>query len=879
MSNVSKVLANGVLYDIEDDPARDNISELAQSIIALSNEVELTGDKIASSYNYEKLEDISFLSSENVGKYVKVDDTIGTSSWYSHTDYILIPTGAIAVECGNKTSNGSGTIYRCNPNIVFYDENKTKLFANANSSDDIAIYTIPTKARYIRVNQPAPAAPVKTSLIRFVFPDINGFVGKHKVTFTSTASQITTLIYLEANTPYTIVCNTEIADGHVNVMVNNHSSLFKSIYTKGSIEFTPKDSGYMALYNVSGTVTGAFEVEVYKSSGLMAKMRREPTVYEVGPAKAYSSLTALLLALKDDDSEKTIYIDGGDYDIFQEYTDLGLLTGDPPSDIGSGYFDYNVWIPTNTHIIGRGIVRLLWQPTSSQISQGWSKTISPVNVAGSMTLENVEIYCGNGRYCIHDDPLGNLAYNRATKHYKNVRCYKTAKDSGYGYTSVIGFGLDSNMTYQFDNCLFKSEISGACFYMHNRTLYPNSDSCSPTLLVNNCVIDTDANAPGVSLGNGASASGKNIHIKITFTDCYIMGSFKVGDETNKSQGTIPNTWDVTLVNCNDINVEIASTVNPYPAKIYSYSTDLKSAIGNLNNLDTDVKTDLVSAINEAATSGGGTGMSAAFKRLFLDWLEEIPWINESPTGQTWINRFSAILFPPPTAIIASYDNTGIVLDVETVDALKRYLTVTALYEDGSREVVLNDDVEITGTITAGDQTFTATYQNLTATFTATITTPTNEIFTTGIAKRETGGTITDIEGGYLFTATADNVWTLYTYISGNSNRPMVKNMWNHTIRAVYDIELTGGSALIRIPVTSSSGYAGYMRYFEKRVANGAGHFVGSVDAVVNNDGFTYGDTTLVSTSTNKVGAEGRFVAPTGNTATFKIHYYDLGVLA
>lgn len=538
---------------------------IADAIEAMDDETKLVTNFDEGLMNLAKNNDISYLAKEHEEEYVTANDTISSSSVLCHTDYIPVPVGAESIMCGNLTSTSGGTTYHIIPNVLFYDENKNYIIDRQNNSDNIATYTIPSKAKFVRVNQPISTAPIKESLIRFIIADHNGYIGKYNVTFTSTAEAKGTIVYLEKGKPYTILCKSDIINGSVNAYVYGDTSIFARIGEKGCYNFIPDRSGYLYLYNINGNYTGDFEFEVYDSFGMFAKNQREPVVYEVGSDKAYKSLTELFLALKGDSSEKTIIVYGGDYDIFQEYSDLGLLDGQPPENPTMDYFNYNVWVPSNTHVIGKGVVRLLWEPEASEISQAWSKTISPVNVAGSVVLENIEIHCKNGRYCIHDDALGDPTYRDAVKKYKNIKCYREQNDTGYGFAAVIGFGIDTRMNYYFDDCIFKSNAQTACFYMHNRANAPSGTQNSSTITVNNCVMDT-TEASGVSLGNGGAS---DVRIRVLFAGCHIGGYFKVGDEANKDQGTNPNTFDITLVRCNSVDVSIASSVNPYPAKIYN----------------------------------------------------------------------------------------------------------------------------------------------------------------------------------------------------------------------------------------------------------------------------------------------------------------------
>ena len=265
---------------------------------------------------------------------------------------------------------------------------------------------------------------------------------------------------------------------------------------------------------------------------------------------------------------KTIYIHGGTYDIYSEYNALGLLNGDPPANPKSGYWDYNVMIPSNTHIIGIGNVILKWEPTTSQISAPWSETISTVNASGSLIIENVTITCKNGRYCIHDDTLGKSEYFGSQKVYKNVRCYKKQNDIGYGYESTIGFGYDARCSYIFENCSFYNEMGKTAFYGHTRASDAGGTEYgvdnSPKIMINNCIIDAGAKTNvAVGLRNTQNATQ---HIYTSINNSYIRGWVYLRDE-GTATGNNDNAYDVTLLNCTKVRVQdLYGENNDYPVK-------------------------------------------------------------------------------------------------------------------------------------------------------------------------------------------------------------------------------------------------------------------------------------------------------------------------
>lgn len=58
---------------------------------------------------------------------------------------------------------------------------------------------------------------------------------------------------------------------------------------------------------------------------------------------------------------------------------------------------------------------------------------------------------------------------------------------------------------------------------------------------------------------------------------------------------------------------------------------------------------------------------------------------------------------------------------DSLDTLKQYLVVTATYSDGSTEVLADEDYTLSGTLTVGTATITATYEGETDTFNVTVT--------------------------------------------------------------------------------------------------------------------------------------------------------------
>lgn len=396
-----------------------------------------------------------------------------------------------------------------------------------------------------------------------------GIVGRYTGAFTSDEQYINVPITLKANKTY-VVKFKGTRTGTITIYPTGYGTDYKYLRTYND-QVTLVNDGTdrtLTLYNTNNT-RDSFELVVYEAE---AVQNRKYIVDKDSHSGDYTSLTKCLLDLKDDMSPKTIEIWEGDYDIYQEYVDaeVPIYTGDNPS---AYYYDYCVWIPSNTHIIGKGIVRLKWMPlvADTDITAPQSKTVSPVNVGGSVILENVEVHCKNGRYCLHNDPSGVLKYTGAIQKYINCKFYKyeneTLDGTTLGFSPTTGFCLDRSMQHIYENCIFVNELSDRAFYGHRRGTIAGTDlteAQSSSITLTGCAFVTDG-VRGIKFGNG---SNDNIHIPVLFNNCMIDGKIVSVNETETDPTTYKNAFDMTFLNCGDVTIEIADPDNMYPPKAY-----------------------------------------------------------------------------------------------------------------------------------------------------------------------------------------------------------------------------------------------------------------------------------------------------------------------
>lgn len=285
--------------------------------------------------------------------------------------------------------------------------------------------------------------------------------------------------------------------------------------------------------------------------------------YHVGKNQQFTSFTDCIKTILGDNTEKILYIHEGSYDIFAEIGGTEFLQTISSDSVWS---DVSVIIPPNTKIIGVGLVELNYLPSASDIPSDNAVTcISPINVRGNVSIENVTINAKNCRYCIHDEPSGLDEFNENIKIFRNVRCKKIENDyvpvskvtSGQAYAA----GLNRRSRIMFENCTFESEDSIA-WSVHNRSFGTN-DGVNITL--ENCIFIGGAPSYGtIRLGN---SSRYKSHSYVDIIGCYLNGKFVIKDE---AKGTFYNTFDVKLLNCTKVDIDTSfSTDNEYPVKVYN----------------------------------------------------------------------------------------------------------------------------------------------------------------------------------------------------------------------------------------------------------------------------------------------------------------------
>lgn len=283
-------------------------------------------------------------------------------------------------------------------------------------------------------------------------------------------------------------------------------------------------------------------------------------VYHVGSGYEYESFTECMRALAENNNSKTVYVHGGTYDIFSEIGGSEFALSIPS---GTNWADVNVMVPPNTHIIGIGYAELQFLPTEDEIGTVAATLLSPLNTRGSCVIENIVIKADNCRYCIHDESSGLSEFFGAKKVYRNVKCFKS-RSGNLGYYQAYAAGIDNTQSVEFDKCHFESP--GVPLTIHNRITKSTAPiSNSARITINNCVLISTADGRALRFG---SAAGELQHIATWVSNCYLSGKISITNED--ADATTPhNPFDLTVVRCGDVLVEVTATNNVYTPKVFN----------------------------------------------------------------------------------------------------------------------------------------------------------------------------------------------------------------------------------------------------------------------------------------------------------------------
>lgn len=401
-------------------------------------------------------------------------------------------------------------------------------------------------------------------------------------TKTANANYSTNIISVKPNTKY-IISESNFyvyganADGKRTSIINSDASFQKNLivttgpndyyivisYSKIAknmmvVEGETLPSEYISYGEIYGEVLELLKSQIDNNTDAISLLKPLEE-YHVGVGQTYASFIDCLKSLKGNTNKKVIYVHNGTYDLFEEMGGIDFINSIGNQD----WKEVNTFVPDNTKIIGLGNVVLQYLPTSAQATVASASRISPINVASGIEMENIFIDCQNCRYGIHDEGSGRAENNEKVHKYKNVRI--TYRDGGVvGSPSGICFGCGFNgkTTFEFDSCVFEvKRPSGGALYMHDW-------GGNASILIKNCVMKNlnNFNTSSIQFGNNHGLSANN-YVYVIVENSHLYGKIFIingGGVTGAK-----NCFDLTLLRCNEIGIDIASTLdNQHEPKIY-----------------------------------------------------------------------------------------------------------------------------------------------------------------------------------------------------------------------------------------------------------------------------------------------------------------------
>lgn len=275
-------------------------------------------------------------------------------------------------------------------------------------------------------------------------------------------------------------------------------------------------------------------------------------VYHVGSNRTYASFIALIKAISEDETPKTIYIDAGTYDIFEE---MGGSEFALSIEEGTNWKECNPIIPNNTKVIGLGDVQFNFNPSDVEIGTIANKLLSPINVLGNVEIHNININATNCRYAIHDDGSSVRDYDYSRHIYKNVKAYK----GGNGFQQAFGGGIGNGCYFEFDNCEFKSSLA-PCVSFHNQWY-----ALDGIIVMNNVIIKNSTMA--MRLGS-LSVNHPTQPILLDMNSVYMNGKIMLFNEDSNPLRNNP--YKLRLLNSSNVTFDdSAFPENPFTPEIYN----------------------------------------------------------------------------------------------------------------------------------------------------------------------------------------------------------------------------------------------------------------------------------------------------------------------
>ena len=277
-------------------------------------------------------------------------------------------------------------------------------------------------------------------------------------------------------------------------------------------------------------------VNFYKSKKVHALYRSDKEyVFEVGNNKTYTSVSECLTSIATMPFKKKVLIYSGTYDIYNE---IGGDAFANSIEEGVNWRNVSVVAGNNTHIIGVGKVTLTMNPIN--INKNASSLLSPLNLSGNVTVENINIICSNCRYGIHIEGSNIEEYNNTTCKLKNVNVLRNpATGVAQSNRPAIGVGMNMRSTLIIEDCYINAKGGWSALYYHENTA---NEIESPALRIFNSIFTITS---GYAIALSASSN------QTTLIDTYIASSYvKSLRKMTGGNSKFNDAYKIAMLNCN-----------------------------------------------------------------------------------------------------------------------------------------------------------------------------------------------------------------------------------------------------------------------------------------------------------------------------------------
>ena len=407
------------------------------------------------------------------------------------------------------------------------------------------------------------------------FTTVGGYINNNHAFVSNGGFNTTSPIYLQKGEEIHFKTNAIANNMYALSITDSESTVYRDgilCTTSGLKEYTytAKEDCYIVISGASKSISvdnivtltdniKKVEEKVNKNTATINELIKKKNVLIVGNSETadYSSLMECFNALKNNDNEKTIYIEDGIYDIFAEIGGSTFAKGITSTD---KFEDVSIFVPDNTTLIGLGNVVLNFLPEQNDVNDVSAYLLSPINVRGNIHMKNIKINCKNCRYGIHDETSGISKYDNGEHIYENIEIHylSSAYWNGPG-GNPFGCGFSSGMDYKFNHCIFDSQYRNSALLMHNG----NNSSKSNNIVIENCIFKSTWNYHNISFLNTASVQ--------LYNNVYISSSsirdIRLGKNTPAQD--LVNAFKLYINNCNAINIETLTSVNELEPEIYN----------------------------------------------------------------------------------------------------------------------------------------------------------------------------------------------------------------------------------------------------------------------------------------------------------------------